>query len=107
MLTEVESSEPAKRMQVRFAEVAQEIAIAHRLPEETVLQVLHAYDEACKAALYENIIVEVLRDVRLELQPYFDARNNTHRKRLAVNSERSRLKRHKPGSPEEGEPAEA
>ena len=97
------ATEPAKRMQIKVSEVSQESAIAHALNQATVELVLEAYSAACKRALSENMIVEVLRDVRLQLEPYFDARNNKSRKRLAVNSERSRLNRSKPSTPIEQE----
>lgn len=82
-----------KRMQIRFGELAQEIAIAHGVDQGTVELVLDAYSAAVKSALAENLIIEVLRDVRLQTEPYFDPRNNKQRRRIAVNDELSRLRR--------------
>jgi hypothetical protein len=82
-----------KRMQVKFGELAQEIAIAHGLDQEAVDLVLDAYSAAVKRALAENLIVEVLREVRLQVEPYFDPRNSKAAKRLAVNDELRRLRR--------------
>lgn len=82
-----------KRMQIKFGELSQEIAIAHGIDEATVELVLDAYSAAVKSALAENMIVETLRDVRLQVEPYFDPRNNRQARRIAVNDELRRLRR--------------
>jgi len=81
------------RMQVKYSELAQDIAITHGIDQATVSLVLDAYSAAVKRALSEDMIVEVLRDVRLQLADYFDPRNNKKAKRIEVNNELRRLRR--------------
>lgn len=81
------------RMQIKFGELAQDIAIMHGVAQETVSLVLDAYSAAVKRALAEGFIVECVRDVRLQVEDYFDPRNARAAKRIQVNDELNRLRR--------------
>lgn len=75
----------SKRMQIKFKEIAQDLAITHGLREETVSTILEAYSASVRRALAEDMIVEVIRGVRLEQEEYFDPRNSRKAIRLRIN----------------------
>lgn len=77
-------------MQIRFGELAQEVALVSGHKERVVLEVLSEYSRAAKAALAENLIVEIIEDVRVQWEDYFDIRNSSPASRLIVNAEHSR-----------------
>lgn len=81
------------RMQVRFGELAQEIAIVHGVPQDTVDLVLSAYSAAVRRLLAEDIIVEIAEGLRLQRETYHDNRNSKDAERIVVNPEYSRLRR--------------
>jgi len=90
-----------KRMQVKFGELSQEIAIIHGISEATVELILNAYSAAVRRLVTEGLIVEIARDLRIQEEDYFDPRNNKPGKRVVVNHERSRLRRRKGATTQE------
>lgn len=82
----------AKRMQVKFLELSQDISITHGIDQAVVDTVLEAYSAAVKRALAEDMIVEALRDVRLQLEEYYDQRNSRKAVRIVVNDELDRIR---------------
>lgn len=82
-----------RRMGIKFGEIAQEIAIVHELPQNTVELVLNAYSGAVRRGIKEGMIVEVVRDLRLQEEDVFNAARGIPIKRVVVNDERHRRRR--------------
>lgn len=81
-----------RKARVPIKEIAQQISITHEIPLDVVTKVLNSYSAYATRMLAEGFLVQVLQDVRLEVQEYLQPRFNRISKRIVVNSERERPK---------------